>query len=76
MPTAFILINTEVTAEQEVLEMLKSQPEVEEADLVYGIYDIVVKVKAETLESLKQITTNGLRNIKLIRSTMTMIAVD
>jgi DNA-binding Lrp family transcriptional regulator len=76
MAIAFILINTEVASEEEVLNELKKIPEIEEVSLVYGIYDLIAKVKADTLENLKKVTTGGLRNISKIRSTMTMIAVE
>ncbi|MHA2277346.1 MAG: Lrp/AsnC ligand binding domain-containing protein, partial [Candidatus Kariarchaeaceae archaeon] len=46
MAVAFILINTEVAAEEEVMEELKNLPEVETVHLVYGIYDLIVKVRA------------------------------
>ena len=76
MATAYILINTEVAAEEEVLEKLKKLPEVKEAHLVYGIYDLIAKVEAETLETLKEDVTKHLRSLDKVRSTMTMICVD
>ncbi|MDH5403631.1 MAG: Lrp/AsnC ligand binding domain-containing protein [Candidatus Heimdallarchaeota archaeon] len=76
MATAFILINTDVAAEEEVLEQLKQLPEVESVSLVYGIYDLIVKVKADTLDELKRRVTGNLRGIEKIRNTMTMIAVE
>ena len=76
MAIAFILINTDVAAEEEVMEQLKQLPEVESVHLVYGIYDLIVKVKADTLDDLKKGVTGKLRGIEKIRSTMTMIAVE
>ena len=76
MATALILINTEVASEEEVLEQLKKLPEVKEAHLVYGIYDLIAKVEADTLEELKQDVTKNLRGLDKVRSTMTMICVD
>ena len=76
MATAFILINTEVACEESVMEELKKLPEVESCHLVYGIYDLIVKVKAESLDALKKGVTGNLRSIENIRSTMTMIAVE
>ncbi|MHA2091184.1 MAG: Lrp/AsnC family transcriptional regulator [Candidatus Kariarchaeaceae archaeon] len=76
MATAFILINTDVAAEEEVMEQLKQLPEVESVYLVYGIYDLIVKVKADNLDDLKKGVTGNLRGIEKIRSTMTMIAVE
>ena len=76
MATAFILINTDVAAEEAVMNELKKLPEVESVHLVYGIYDLIVKLKAENLEILKKQVTAHLRSIEKIRSTMTMIAVE
>ncbi|NDB55181.1 Lrp/AsnC family transcriptional regulator, partial [archaeon] len=44
--------------------------------LVYGIYDLIVKVSSDSLDKLKTGVTGSLRNIPKIRSTMTMIAVE
>ena len=76
MALAFILINTDVAAESEVMESLKDIPEVESVHLVYGIYDLIVKVRSDSLDRLKKGITGSLRNIPKIRSTMTMIAVE
>ena len=76
MATAFILINTDVAAEEEVMLKLKDLPEVESVHLVYGIYDLIVKVRADDLDKLKKGVTGNLRAIEKIRSTMTMIAVE
>ncbi|MHA2090501.1 MAG: Lrp/AsnC ligand binding domain-containing protein [Candidatus Kariarchaeaceae archaeon] len=76
MAVAFILINTEVAAEEEVMEELKNLPEVETVHLVYGIYDLIVKVRADTSDELKKSITKNMRNVHKIRSTMTMIAVE
>lgn len=76
MATAFILIITDVAKEKDVLIDLMKIKEVVSVDIVYGIYDLVVKIKAENLSDLKRITTEGLRHVNNIRSTMTMIAVE
>ncbi|MCS7105129.1 MAG: Lrp/AsnC ligand binding domain-containing protein [Thermofilaceae archaeon] len=76
MPTAYVLISTDVGAEREVLERLKEFPEVEEAYVVYGIYDLVVKIDVERQEDLREVLTNKLRKLDKVRSTLTMIAVE
>lgn len=48
MATAFILTNTEVGGEEEVMEGLRKIENVEEVYIVYGIYDIIAKAEAET----------------------------
>ncbi len=76
MATAFILINTDVAAEESVMEKLKELPEVVTVHLVYGIYDLIVKVQADNLDDLKKGVTGDLRSVDGIRTTMTMIAVN
>jgi DNA-binding Lrp family transcriptional regulator len=41
MPMAFILINSEIGAEEAVLNSLRDLAGVEEAYIVYGVYDII-----------------------------------
>jgi len=70
---AFVLINTELGAEDEVRRELLEIPEVEEAYAVYGVYDIIVKLKAETMEKIKEVITWKIRRMNKVRSTLTMI---
>lgn len=55
MPTAFVLINTEIGSEEEILNELKKIPNVKEAYVVYGVYDVVAKVEAESMDKLKEV---------------------
>jgi len=75
MPMAFLLINTEL-ASPEVREELKKIEGVEEVYVVYGIYDIVAKVRANTMDELKEIVTWRVRRLDKVRSTLTMIAIE
>ena len=45
MATAFVLINAEIGSESEVLKDLKAIPEVKEAHMVYGVYDIFARIE-------------------------------
>jgi hypothetical protein len=49
MPTAYILLNTEIGAENHVLKALKKIEGVEEAHTLWGIYDIIANVEAESM---------------------------
>ena len=51
MPTAFVLINTEIGAEADVLRELKEVEGVEEANAVCGVYDMIARVKADTMDN-------------------------
>jgi DNA-binding Lrp family transcriptional regulator len=76
MPTAFVLINTEIGSEAEVLKDLKKVEGVEEAFAVYGVYDIIARVKADTMDKLKETVTWRVRRLDKVRSTLTMIVVE
>lgn len=73
MSIGFVLINTEIGFEKEVIDSLKKIDGVVEAHLLYGIYDIIAKIEAEDLNELKEKILRKVREVKHIRSTMTMI---
>jgi len=75
MPLAFVLINAEIGSEGEILKELKKLESVKEAYLVYGVYDIVAKVEADTMERLKEFTSFKVRRLNKVRSTLTMIVM-
>ncbi|MEM4701256.1 MAG: Lrp/AsnC ligand binding domain-containing protein [Candidatus Bathyarchaeia archaeon] len=76
MPKAFVLINTEIGSEADVLKDLKKIEGVEEAFAVYGVYDIIARVGAESMDKLKEIVTWRIRRLDKVRSTLTMIIVE
>jgi len=76
MPQALVLINTDVGAEQEVLNKLLSIEGVKEAYLVYGIYDILAKIEVDSLDKLKNTIMVQIRKISKVRSTLSMIVVE
>jgi DNA-binding Lrp family transcriptional regulator len=76
MPVAFVLINTEIGSEAEVLKTLKDVEGVVEAYAVYGVYDVVAKITADTMDKLKETVTWHVRRLDKVRSTLTMIVVE
>ena len=76
MPVAFVLINTETGFMDEVLKALSNIEGVEEAYSVYGVYDIIAKVEAETMDNLKDIVTWKIRKLSKVRTTLTMIVIE
>ena len=55
---------------------LNKIPEVKEADVVYGNYDVVGKIEAENHKELEKIITKKIRNLDLVRTTMTLNIVQ
>ena len=76
MPKAFVLINVESGAEEEVLRELKKIEGVEEQYFSYGVYDIITRIKADSMEKLKDMVSKRLRTINRVRSTLTLIMME
>ncbi len=76
MPTAYLLLNTEIGAENQVLKALKKVEGVEEAHNLWGVYDIIASINAESMEKLQQIITKRISQIGKINSKLTMIITE
>ena len=76
MPSAIVLINAEIGSEEEVFEEVSKIPEVSQAYIVYGVYDIIANVDAKSMEELKEIIATKIRKLPKVRSTLTMIVVE
>jgi DNA-binding Lrp family transcriptional regulator len=73
---AFVLINTNDQIDDGILlEELKKIDGVSEAYKVCGIYDILVKVEAETMDKVSKVVNHRLKNLKNIQSTLTMVTI-
>jgi DNA-binding Lrp family transcriptional regulator len=76
MPMAYVLITTETGSVKTVLDALKDMDSVTETYKIYGVYDLLAVVKAETMDKLREIVTWNLRSLDSVRSTLTMIVVE
>jgi DNA-binding Lrp family transcriptional regulator len=76
MPTAFVLINTEIGSEADVLKDLRKVEGVDEAFAIYGVYDLIARVRAKTMGKLKEIITRHIRRLEKVRSTLTLIVSE
>ena len=76
MPKAFVLINVESGSEEEVLKQIKQSEGVIEAYYSYGVYDIIAKIKAETMEKLREAVSQRMRTVSKVRSTLTLIIME
>jgi DNA-binding Lrp family transcriptional regulator len=76
MPTAYVLLNTEIGSEKSVLKALKALDGVEEAYQLWGVYDLIVNISAKNMEELKHIITHEFDSISQISSKLTMITSE
>ena len=73
---AFVLINTNDQMDDNILlDELKKIDGISEAYRVCGIYDILVKVEAQTMDKVSKVVNHRLKNPKNIKSTLTMVAI-
>jgi DNA-binding Lrp family transcriptional regulator len=76
MSNAFVLLNTELGSEENIIRDLRNLEEVKEVIRVYGVYDIIAKVESDTMDKVKEIITWKLRKLKGVKSTLTMIVIE
>lgn len=58
-----------------VLAQLRKIEGISEAYKVSGIYNILVKVEAETMDKVAKVVNYKLKNLKNVQSTLTMVAI-
>jgi len=76
MAKAYVLINTELGAEEEVVRALNEIPEVRETYVVYGVYDMIAILETETIQEIKDAIFTKIRAMEKIKSTITMMVID
>ncbi|HJU13464.1 MAG TPA: Lrp/AsnC ligand binding domain-containing protein [Candidatus Nitrosotalea sp.] len=81
MPTTYILINSDLGSDMEIIKQIKGildkEPTVKyEVQGVYGVYDIIIKITADSMDHLRSIITNKIRKIDKVYSTLTMMVIE
>lgn len=76
MPEAFVLFKTEPTMEREVYMALSENESIAEVHVLYGEFDILVRVSSDDAKNLAGMLIQDFRKITGVRETQTMIAVD
>ena len=81
MPTAYVLINSDLGTDESIIskikEILKDEKDIEfTTQGVYGIYDIVLKISSDNTDVLRNIITFKIRKINKVQSTLTMMVVE
>lgn len=80
MPTAYVLLNSDLGSDETIItkvkEILDNEENVKyEIQGVYGVYDIVLKISSENTENLRSVITNKIRKIDKVQSTLTMMVI-
>ena len=80
MPIAYVLINSVLGTDVDVISQIKKIFEDEkissyEIQGVYGVFDIVIKISSDD-EKLRNLITNKIRKINQVQSTLTMMVIE
>ncbi len=73
MVTAFVLVIADIGAEKRIVEELSDLDFVEEADILYGEYDIIAKVKIDEVSKLSDFVLEKIRSIQGVKRSSTLI---
>ncbi len=81
MPTAYFLLNVALNYEAEVIDKIKKiLTEQQSLDFeiqgVYGVYDIIVKITADSDDKIRNLGLEKIKTIDDIQSTITMMVND
>ena len=76
MTLCYVLFNLEPGSEEKVLNEVRKTSNVKWCHRVYGVYDMIAEVEADSMDALKQIVTWKLRRLEGVRSTLTAIAIE
>jgi DNA-binding Lrp family transcriptional regulator len=76
MPRAYVLFSVNSDSEDRATKEVRVIPEVQEAFVSYGMYDLLVKIKTDSMEQMKELVSCRLRTIPDVRSTLTLALVE
>ncbi len=81
MPTAYVLLNSDLGTDEsiisEVKQLLDGESEIKyEVQGVYGVYDVVLKITADDTNVLRSMISNKVRKIGKVQSTLTMMVIQ
>jgi Lrp/AsnC family transcriptional regulator for asnA, asnC and gidA len=70
---AYVLIKSDLGAEQKVIEQLETLDQVVQIDRTFGDYDMVVKMESENIEKIRETIARNIKKIDKVRATLTLV---
>ena len=75
METAYVLVKSVIAHEMEVMKDILKLEHVKEAKGTFGVYDIFVKINADSGKEIENVVTKQIRKIKHVLSTTTLSVI-
>ena len=69
---AYVVFHCKKNEEYPTLKNLCKIPEVKEADVVFGYYDVVCRIESSSNEVLQDVITRAIRRLPNVQSSMTL----
>ncbi len=81
MPTSYILINSDLGTDESIITKIKGilgdENNIQyEIQGVYGVFDIILKLSSDDINTLRSTITNKIRKITSVQSTLTMMVIE
>jgi len=74
--SAVVLVNTDLDSQDRVIESLRLVEGVEESHALYGVYDLLIKINANSIDKIKEITKFRIKPIAGVNSSLTLMIVQ
>lgn len=69
---AYVVIHCDKGEEYNILKNLSHIPEVKEADVVFGYYDVICRIEASEYKILENVITKAIRSLPHLKTSMTL----
>jgi len=76
MHIGFVLLNCDLGAEEYILDELKQVPQIKNAYVTFGAYDIIAEIHAQTQDEFEKTVSINIRRLSRVVSTMTLNVVS
>ena len=76
MHVGYILLNCDLGAEEYIVEELRQIPEVKNAYLTFGAYDVIAEIHAASQEEFERTVSSKVRKLARVVSTMTLNVIN
>lgn len=76
MHVGYILLNCDLGAEEYIVDELRQIPEVKNAYLTFGAYDVIAEIHAANQEEFERTVSSKVRKLARVVSTMTLNVIN
>ena len=76
MHKGFVLLNCDLCAEEFIVEELEKIPQISQAYVTFGAYDIIAEINTDSQEDFDETVSLKIRRLTRVVSTMTLNVVN